>query len=220
MRALTATQLLRVWERGAGSHPPDRAVIILSEAETDASLEQLSSLPIGIRDRRLLSLREATFGPQLRALLSCGSCGERLELDLSAAELQHQAASEGGTGSERVQVGDVALEVRSPNSADLIAASQCADSGSAARLIGQRCVVGAWRGDAPIDPQAVPDTVLPQVARCLEDIDPGGDVTLASSCPACGARVEAAFDVASFFWAEIEAEALQLFRDVHSLARG
>jgi hypothetical protein len=220
MKALTATQLLRIWERGVDRHPIERALIILSEEEPDASLEELSTLPIGLRDRQLLAVREATFGPRLRALLSCAVCGERLELDLSAADLRRDTVSDEGRATVKLQVGELALEVRSPNSADLAAASACADVDSAARLIAQRCIVSAWRADTLIASHAVPDNVFPHVANYLEKVDSDSDVILASSCPTCQAGAEAAFDIASFFWTEIEAEALRLFRDVHRLARG
>ena len=59
MRALTDTELMRIWERGGGCRSAVRALVILSEVDADASPDEFSSLPIGARDRRLLALREA-----------------------------------------------------------------------------------------------------------------------------------------------------------------
>lgn len=220
MKALTDTQLLRLWERGIDRHPVERALIILAEAEPDASLEALSSLSVGLRDHRLLALRSATFGPQLQALVACSACGERLEIGLSASDLQQEGHPEEEAPPARIQVGEFALDIRLPTSDDLAAASTCADIESAERMLAVRCVDNIWRGDTRIAPDAILDDIVPIVADHLDGADATGDMTLAMTCPVCTVCFESAFDIASFFWTEIEAESLRLLRDVHRLARG
>ena len=39
------------------------------------------------------------------------------------------------------------------------------------------------------------------------------------ACASCGHRHEVAFDIASFFWGEIDAWASRTFLDVHALAK-
>jgi hypothetical protein len=48
--------------------------------------------------------------------------------------------------------------------------------------------------------------------------DPQADVQLALTCPACGHQWEATFDIASFFWSEIDSWAHRILREVHTLA--
>ena len=52
----------------------------------------------------------------------------------------------------------------------------------------------------------------------MADADPQADVQLAMTCPTCGQTRKAAFDIASFFWSEIERWSLRMFREVHTLA--
>jgi hypothetical protein len=70
MRALSASELLNVWERGFIQPPIYRALTLLAVA-CEASPETLAKLSIGDRDARLLTLREWTFGSQLVGLVNC-----------------------------------------------------------------------------------------------------------------------------------------------------
>jgi len=215
--ALTAAQLLRVWEEGCTLNQAERPLAVLAEAAPDASHGELAALSIGRRDRRLLALREATFGPRFQALGSCSECGERLELAFSAADVRAGTDDVGPPGP--LSLGELALEIRLPDSTDVAAAGQCSSIASARQTIARRCIGSAHRDGVPVAPESVPDELIPEIARRLEAADPGADTTLEASCPACQARSELVFDIASFFWAEIEGEALRLFRDVHRLAQ-
>jgi len=64
-------------------------------------------------------------------------------------------------------------------------------------------------------PAAVVDAVVGQIA----ETDPQADITLRLACSECGHGWDAAFDIASFLWAEIAARARQLVYEVHALAR-
>ena len=78
MHALTASEVLQVWERGQGLHPVDRALLLLTVAQPGVPWEQLAHLSIGQRDTLLLVLRELTFGPRLTSYTECPHCGEKL----------------------------------------------------------------------------------------------------------------------------------------------
>ena len=62
MRALSAAELLSVWERGTGQPPHERALSLLAAACPESSRDELAILSIGERDKRLLTLRAWTFG--------------------------------------------------------------------------------------------------------------------------------------------------------------
>src|SRR5881628_1068882 len=87
MRGLSPEHLVRVWERGVGLHPTDRALSMLRAADPETEWAVLCDLPIGERDRRLLELREQTFGRELNGVTSCTRCGSRVELRFSVADV-------------------------------------------------------------------------------------------------------------------------------------
>ena len=74
MRALSASELLDLWERGASRSPIGRALEMLAAAAPEIDAPHLVS--IGRRDALLLALRERTFGSAIQAITSCGNCGE------------------------------------------------------------------------------------------------------------------------------------------------
>jgi hypothetical protein len=61
--------------------------------------------------------------------------------------------------------------------------------------------------------------VLARIPALLADGDPLAEVILDMRCAACGHSWSLLFDIASFFWAEIEALAARLMTEVDALAR-
>ena len=106
MRALSALELLDVWERGLAQPAARRTLTLLAAACPDTAPDALAKLSIGQRDARLLTLREWTFGPQLVSLASCPGCDERLELTFNVSDIQVATRSEPspyqGEGREEV----------------------------------------------------------------------------------------------------------------------
>ena len=49
--------------------------------------------------------------------------------------------------------------------------------------------------------------------------DPQAEITFALDCPGCGQGWNALFDVATFFWSELAAEARRLLREIDAIAR-
>ena len=87
MNALSASKMLRVWERALGRTAPERALALLAAACPEMSAEELGALSVGRRDRLLIALRERTFGPRLTSLAACDACGESLELSFDCADI-------------------------------------------------------------------------------------------------------------------------------------
>src|SRR5215212_4607648 len=88
MRALSAVDLLDVWERGLAQPPSRRALLLLAAASPTTSLEALADQSIGQRDAALLTLREWTFGSQLVSLATCPACGATVELGFDVADIR------------------------------------------------------------------------------------------------------------------------------------
>jgi hypothetical protein len=212
MNGYLAADLLRVWERGAGQHAIDRAITMLAEAEPGADRAALFDLPIGELDDRLLLVRELTFGRRMEAVTSCPQCAERVELPLSTTGLGRHPSR---PATPSLQEG-AELRVRPLTSRDLAIAARCASAQEAGRVLAARCL--ATGDDQPLVPAPIPDDRLDEIERLLEQVDPMAARVLEVTCPNCQARWECDLDVADFLWTEIEAAALRLLRDVHTLA--
>src|SRR5215470_4987716 len=140
MGELTPAALLAAWEQGHGHGPTLRALALLAAASPEASREELSELPLGERDRRLLELRRELASGPLAAVARCPACGAELEAALDQGRLAAAAGGEdtagepgeqgaaGDEGSECdpggpvLRRGGLELRFRPPNSLDLLAA--------------------------------------------------------------------------------------------------
>jgi hypothetical protein len=250
MRALSAAELLDVWERGQGRSLPQQALLLLAAAYPDLSADLLGQLSIGQRDARLLALREGTFGPQLVSMTTCPQCHEQLELTLTMADIhpptkgRRLRRQSTGTDAERLSasaqgepadagpppkrgygvpmslsVGGYDVQFRLPNSQDLLAVAGSGDVAAARRLLLERCLVAARRGDEDKSGAELPAGVVEAINQRMAQADPQADVRLALACPSCGHQWQAPFDIASFFWSELNVWAERTLYQVHSLAR-
>ena len=202
MRALSATELLRVWERGSGQVPVQRALTMLAAACPEASPDSLAALTIGQRDTRLLALRELTFGSAVTGLADCPACGDKVELAFDCSEIRPATDAEPPVELAMPANGrDVRF--RLPTSADLLAVN-------GHQQLLERCLLG---GGDPL-----PENVARAVAGKMASADPMAEVQLALRCPGCGHQWEELFDIVAFLWREISAAARRLLREVHTLA--
>ena len=227
MQGLSSSQLVSVWERGLGLHPVDRALAILAEALPDEDWGALCDLPLGQRDERLLALRARTFGPRIDASARCPRCDERVQLTFQVADISGADALGPSAVPVEPEADGTSVDawsswsVRPLTSRDLAAAAGCATTDEARRLLARRSVTGldscGDRDDQSID--AIANDQLDAIAERLEQLDPAAVRTLALTCTTCRESWDCDLDVAEFLWTEIEAAALRLLRDVHTLAR-
>ncbi len=222
MRALSALELLSVWERGQAQPPAQRALTLLAAACPDSPPDALAKLSIGQRDARLLTLRERTFGPQLVSLATCPGCGERLELTFSVGDIRSPSPCQGEVGEGVValslSISDYEVRFRLPNSLDLTAVADQGDVTATRRLLLEHCLLAAQHNGEETATDQLPADVIDAVVERMAQADSQADVRLALSCPACGHQWQATFDIVSFFWSELNAWAYRILREVHSLA--
>ena len=226
MRALSAPELLSVWERGQAQPPVQRTLTLLAAACPGIPPDALAELSIGQRDARLLTLREWTFGPQLVTIAACPGCGERLELTFNIADIRSPPLSlrERGAGGERdveamsVSVSDHEVRFRLPNSLDLVATGGSEDVIATRDVLLERCLLSAHRDGEEIPIDQLPADVVDAVVERMAQADPQADVQLNLCCPACDHRWQATFDIVPFFWNEINAWAQRILREVYLLA--
>jgi hypothetical protein len=228
MHTPTASTLLNAWEQGHTDSPVSRALALLSATCPDEPADAIARQPIGERDRGLLMLRQALFGPQMEGVAACPACGERLELTVGVAELLAQAPDEPSAAGGHEPDGHEAagafaldgyeIRYRLPDSLDLLEASGIGDPSAVRRALLSRCVLEATAAGQPVTATDLPERVAHGLAEALAQADPLGDIELALACPACGREWVAPFDIAGYLWAEVDDWAKRLLRDVHTLA--
>ena len=207
--------MLAAWERGVHQGMAHRGLTLLALAEPDIDLQSLAAIGIGDRDRRLLSLREILFGTSMTGLVSCPDCREELEVELATTDLRTFA---GKKMSDLAVRGDgYEIRLRLPNSCDLIAAAD-RDLEDAARTLLRACVVSATVDGANIEPEALPSHLVDLTSRQLSDAIPLADLRLNLACANCGRLWQGPFDIVPFLWAELEAWAGRVLREIHALA--
>src|SRR5690348_8660347 len=111
MNEIAAGRLLEAWEQGQTQHVLHRALTLLRVAEANHSIDDLASLSIGERDRRLLNLRLRLFGSRFDAVATCPQCQEKLDLRFGAEQLSSQAAG----ASAEISIGGQTFTVRVPD---------------------------------------------------------------------------------------------------------
>jgi len=220
MRPLAVQELLDAWERGLGETPVQRALTLLAAACPETPPDALARESVGRRDGRLLTLREWTFGSRFVSLAACPACGDVLETAFDVGDIR--VPEERPEEPLSLSVSSFELTFRLPNSLDVAALASGAageDLGGARRRLLGRCLLAArGAGGKEVSLDRLPETALQAVAGRMAEADPQGDVELALSCPSCGHGWLAAFDIASYFWAEVDAWARVLLHEIHTLA--
>jgi hypothetical protein len=217
MSTLPTVQLLETWERGLGLPPALRTLTLLGASWENPTLDRLADLTIGELDRRLLNLREQTFGGCLNGITTCPICGEKLEISLNIADLYVSAADESPASFTLEQSG-YNLKFRLPNGSDLLAIERDADVTHDRMRLLRRCILSASRGTVEIAAADLPDEIVTAIAAKMAEADPQADILISLRCPQCAHRWSAPLDISSFFWSELDAWAVQLLRDVHAFA--
>jgi hypothetical protein len=219
MRPLSAEELLAIWEQGWGGTPSQQALALLAPACPESAADDLAALGIGERDWRLLGLREKVFGPHIAAVTVCPGCGQRLEIAMQVADVRVPEPPDVPVEGTALSVQDYEVCFRLPTAADLDAIGAETDLGEARNALLRRCLMSARDGGGDAVPvERLPEGVLSAVVTRMAEVDPQANVQLALACPSCQQKWASAFDIGRFFWAELDAWAQRLLRQVHALA--
>jgi hypothetical protein len=211
MRSFSASDILMLFDQGAGLHAIDRALLVLRYALPEADYESLVRLPLGRRDRFLMEVRQRNFGDRIDAHTACSDCSERVEVSLLCSVLLGETeASEPVT--KRITLDGVEFGLRCPDSADLVAMVSTKGAEASEQVLLARCVHGA-------NSAALTPVRRAAIAAALSALDPAAEILLDLSCPACGSSWQALFDINQVLWLEIRARARRLLQEVDALAR-
>jgi hypothetical protein len=228
LRELTGEDQAFLLEQGGSLLPAQwvtevlaRCVIGLGSGEP-VTRDAVRSLTVGDREALLLHLRRLTAGDRLQCVLTCPDCGEKLDLELKAADLLLPACSEPRERYETwVRDGDAACRIvfRLPTGADQEVAAALArtDIDAAADLLLRRCVESVVDAEGALV-QGFPAALREQLPARMAELDTQAELTLNLTCPACGSTFTTIFDSASYLFQELQADMRHLDHEVHLLA--
>jgi hypothetical protein len=215
MRVMTDSDLLALWESGRMLHPLDQALLAVRSAFPETRDGGAADWPLGRRNRALAELRCACVGPAIRGWTVCRKCGEKIEFDLDGRALADSEAPDqdativfDGRSYRLPSSRDLARIVseRDPQRASILLLEQCLTSGSLEPGETASREAGWNEGD------------LEAIGERMAAADPLAEIMLQFDCPTCGDSFQESLDLAEFLWAEIEAQARRLLREVHTLA--
>jgi hypothetical protein len=215
---LSATATLALYEAGASTRGPERALALLAAAWPATAPADLAALPVGRRDALLLQLYAASFGARIDLLATCPACGETLDLGLDADALLAAAPAD-PPAPLTIEVSGYSLSCRLPDTRDLAAlfAARPAPCDAPGLLL-RRCV-RATAGGQPVATEELPHHVVATLSEALEQADPLAAITLQVGCPACDHLWAPIFDIAQQLWAVLRQRAGALLGEVAALAR-
>jgi hypothetical protein len=217
MRGLTSTEALWIWERGRQVTPGRRVLEALAVVDGGETVQSLARLTVGERDARLLELHERTFGEQLPILAKCPACAQELQAELESDDVRIRANKSGLLG--QFSRNGFSARLRTLDGVDFEAAT-AADTVEGARAELMRRALLDCRGadGSEIAVEDLPEEFIAAAAAKLSAADPQADVELALACPHCDHTWNAVFDIAEFFWTELQCYARRILREVHELA--
>jgi hypothetical protein len=183
------------------------------------SWDELATLTVGQRNTCLFILRTRTLGSALQGVAACPACACRVEFSLDAGDLCKAERMSPVEAEQSFSMGSIEVLFRPLTSRDMASVAHLGSVATArARLI-QNCVLTARDGEQHLRPTDLPEDVIAALAERVAEGDPQAEFLLSLDCPACAHQWPLLFDIASFFWKEISAEAKRLLREVHALAR-
>lgn len=245
MRLLEPACLLDAWDDGEHLSPARRALLLLGAMNGASGLrnsegsrvddEDAAYWPLGLVNARLLALRVGLFGETLTCLADCTRCGAVVESDVPIDTLlamdrsRADAASRDLPNARRmIDLNGTPVAVRAPCIGDLLALSErkgAQDSidapGAAllARLVRLAEPQSSSSGNGDDAWSAVlSGDARRQIEQCVAELDPLGFIELSLACPECGHPWQEPLHVVDLVWAEIDALASRLLREVAQLA--
>ena len=171
--------------------------------------EMVGQLLVGDRDYLVLQLRRITLGDQIQAVFACPACSARMDVDFSLADVPVERRPQSAACHSLELENGRRLHFHLPTGADQ-QAILAVEAGERVSALLARCLEEA----------ALPLTQeeLEKFSAAMERLAPQVDLELDLTCPECNHTFTAPFDLTAFFFSEMQANAVQLLREVHFLA--
>lgn len=206
--------LLALWERAVSLSPRQRDDVLLRAL---APPGQPPPKVLGARNRGLLELHAAMFGPRLAMRSGCPACGSEVEFACAVAALTFDHAVT-DTDTHELRHADHAVRFRLPDADDLDAAADADDEAGFVESLLQRCVLASGKDNGALVTCDLPDEVRTALADRMESLDPGASLEFALTCPACGHAWSAPLDIGTLLWQRLQDSAERLLTTVDRLA--
>jgi hypothetical protein len=206
-------RLLVAWEDAAGVPPVARGTVLVHRAGLVDDLDTALDLPIGAVASLAARLYAEEFGDVVPGILTCHSCGQRLDVELPMDSVVASQDESVGAESAVALAGGRRLLVRAPTTRDLVAA--CGSHDPARELL-NRCVRA--EDNAPVDADGLDDAALTVVDAAAEELAGSAAVVVRTACPSCGTEVAAPLDVAALLWDRVAYAAPAILAEVAELA--
>jgi hypothetical protein len=213
-----SAQLLAAWERGLTQIPAQRALTLLKASFDGTPFDSIASLTIGECDQRLLHLRERLFGSRINAIAHCPGCNETLELSFNVADVYVGQTAQ-APPKLTIEKENYTVAFRLPQTLDLTALDQDADVLENRRRLLERSILSARLGAMEISIDELPNDIVEEISAQMAKADPQAEILIAARCPHCAHQWKAPLDVGAFLWAELNAWATRVLREVHLLAQ-
>lgn len=200
---LTSRELIETWESARNLRPLEQALTLLAAAGCDGDLAAVS---LAARDKAILRLREATFGPSFTMIAECPACAAMIELELDVSDLRGAIIE---TEPEECEFDATTVTVRSLSTGDLLAACNVAED-DRDRVVRDRLVqpsIGKLSG-AEID----------QLDALVERREQASEILLSLCCIECDHSWSEPYDPISSVWEDVERAAIATLADVADLA--
>jgi hypothetical protein len=217
MRPLSIQEMIGVWEKGELRSPVDRALLLLQAGEPEESLSELAKLHVGERDRRLLQLREKTFGSRFSCSADCLWCSEDLHFEFETRQIVQPSIAE-QTNSFSGTADQVAVTFRLPNSEDLVDAMGAASPEERRLRILERCLLSVQKDGGELRVADLSESSIEKICDLMSHSDPQAETRFGVQCLSCGKSWQTTLDVTAFFWKEVSVRARRALSEVHLLA--
>ncbi len=213
LRPLTGAE--EEWLAARPSEPSAPAVTRLLAAcvvrldGVPADRELARRLLVGDRDYLMLQLRRLTLGDQVRAVVPCPACREKMDVEFAGADVPVEARPQ-TAAAYALACGGRTIRFRLPTGGDQETVVGLSAPAAAAALLDQ-CLMDDGGSPLTADDRAA-------VTEAMGRLAPRVEADLALTCPACGHAFEAPFDTTAFFLHEMRAGGKRLLRETHLLA--
>lgn len=202
----TSRQIMHLSDVCEHIHPIDRSITLLRCGFPKKSVDDIISWPLGEKNWRLFYLRQATFGNDLQAKVTCNHCRQEFVISLQCHNFLEARSDDFNAYYKEFESDSENIRFRLPIISDLIQSTSINDDTDLDHLL--KCCV--LEGDT---------TSITDTFNYIEKYDPLLNIIINAACLACEANVSALMDIGTFFWKEICLYAREIIEEVGILAR-
>lgn len=219
MRAITTSELLKVWEYSLQHSQTDSSIALLKSASSKNDVDP-SVLSIGQRDVRLLWLREWMFGSKLHNTAICPNCNQKVEWENDVKDFKLQSISDAKyLHRYELRADEFVIGYRLPVSKDMLQLKKSNTKEENVKTILHQCILDVVKNNNNCNVEDLPGYVLEAIEQEIGNQEAQADISISLNCPACSYNWQSNFDIQNYLWVEINAWAQSILQEVYVLAK-